>query len=311
MFALTSRRIGGSGAALRERYLPASGGFVLPRWLRRPARLLSRFVSGEIEAPPYSAAVLSAAVISAFSVYGTVLGGHVPTVVQAVTARTGFAIEEIRVSGNRETSEIDIFDRVGLNGWTSLVGFNPDEARQRIESLPWVASASVRKIYPATLEVKIVERTPFAIWQHGSRLTLVQKDGRVIAPLTGSRYLTLPLIVGPGATEAAADFIARLGEFPELAPRVMGYVRVSDRRWDIRLQNGITVKLPERGEEAALEVLVELDKRHDLLSRDIVSVDMRFEDRLVVGLAPGAAEARETALKEKLGKDYHPAERSI
>ena len=163
MLALTAGRDGGAGAATRGRWRLASGGFVLPRWLRRPARFAGRMVSGDLEAPPFAMAALSAALIGAFSLYGVVLGGHMQTLVQAVTARTGFAIDEIRVVGNRETSEIDIFDRVGLDGWTSLVGFDVEEARGRIESLPWVESAAVRKIYPSTLEVKVAERAPFAI----------------------------------------------------------------------------------------------------------------------------------------------------
>ena len=311
MFALTSGHGRTAIAGVRGRLAPASGGYVLPRWLRKPARAFSRFVSGEIEAPPYTMTMLAAAVVGSFSLYGAVLGGHMPTVIQAVTARTGFAIDEIRVSGNRETSEIDIFDRVGLDGWTSLVGFDVQDARDRIASLPWVEEASVRKIYPSTLEVKIVEREPFAIWQQGSRLSLIENDGRTIAPLSGARYRALPLVVGVGAEEPAAGFVAKVSAYPDLAARVRGYVRVSERRWDLRLENGMTVKLPERGEDDALRDLLALDHRYGLLSRDIETVDMRFADRLVVKLTPDAATAREAALKERLGKNYRPTERRI
>lgn len=311
MFALTSGQGGRAGAGMRGRWAFAAGGFVLPRWLRRPARAFSRFVSGEIEAPPFTMAMLAAAVVGGFSFYGAVIGGHMPSVVQAVTARTGFAINEIRVSGNRETSEIDIFDRVGLDGWTSLVGFDPEQARSRIASLPWVEGASVRKIYPSTLDVKIVERVPFAIWQQGSRLSLIEEDGRLIAPLSGVRHHGLPLVVGMGADEPAAAFIARVDAFPELAARVRGYIRVSERRWDLRLENGMTIKLPEHGEDKALRDLLALDKRHGLLSRDVETVDMRFADRLVVRLSPEAASAREATLKQRHGRNYRPAERQI
>lgn len=311
MFALTSGQGGGSGTGARWSRAFVPGGFVLPRFMRRPARLAARALAGEIEAPPFAMAMLSAALVGAFCAYGTVLGGHMPSVVQAVTARTGFAIDEIRVSGNQETSEIDIFDRVGLDGWTSLVGFDVQEARGRIASLPWVEDASVRKIYPSTLEVKIVEREPFAIWQQGSRLSLIESDGRLIAPLSGARHRELPLVVGLGAEEPAAAFLAKVAEYPDLAARVRGYVRVSERRWNLRLESGMTVKLPERGEDEALRDLQALDRRYGLLSRDIETVDMRFADRLVVKLTPDAAVAREAALKERLGKNYRPAERQI
>ncbi len=86
---------------------------------------------------------------------------------QAVTGRLGFAIDEVRVSGNTRTSEIDILQSLDLDGWTSLIGFDAEAARDRIAALPWVEVASVRKVYPDELEVKIQERAAFAIWQQG------------------------------------------------------------------------------------------------------------------------------------------------
>lgn len=312
MFSLTSGRKGGAGAASRGRLAFATSGFVLPRALRKPARFFSRAVRGEVETPPFAMLALSAALIGSFSLYGAVVGGHVPAMVQAVTARTGFAIDEIRVSGNVETSEIDIFDRVGLDGWTSLVGFDVQDARERIASLPWIENVAVRKIYPATLEVKIQERTPFAIWQHGARLSLIETDGKVIAPFAGSRHASLPLVVGQGADKAAEEFLAQVAAFPAIAARVRGYVRVADRRWSLRLDNGVTVKLPEHGVDAALAELAGLDAREKLLSRDILAVDMRLSDRLIVRMSPDAAAARAAAMKQRLGRLYVPAgERNI
>ena len=311
MFALTSGQTAGAGAQKRGGWSLLHGGFVLPRWLRRPARFLSRMWVGEVSAPPYAMTALSAILLGSFSVYGAAVGGHLPSVVQGVTARTGFAVDEIRVSGNSETSEIDIFDRVGLDGWTSLVGFDPEDARARIASLPWVENVSVRKIYPSTLEVKVEEKTPFAIWQLGSRLTLIERDGSEIALLSGSRHLSLPLVVGSGAALPAALFVEKVAAFPDLANRVRGYVRVSQRRWDLRLNNGVTVKLPEDGVELAIADLLELDRAQGLLERDVEVVDMRFADRLIVKLSPDAASTRDAALKERLGKRYQPAGREI
>jgi cell division protein FtsQ len=159
--------------------------------------------------------------------------------------------------------------------------------------------------------VKVAERAPFAIWQQGALLSLIEKDGAVIAPLSGARHAGLPLVVGRGADKAAAAFVARVAAYPALAKRVRGYVRVSDRRWSLRLDNGMTIKLPETGEDAALAELVELEARHGLFSRDVQTVDMRLADRLVLRLAPDAAAAREATLKERLGKRYRPAGQAI
>jgi cell division protein FtsQ len=311
LFALTSGRNVGSAGRARRGGTFAPDSFVLPKLLRRPARFAARVWSGEVVVPQFAALALSSLLVGSFVMYGVAVGGHTPAVVQAVTARTGFAIDEIRVSGNLETSEIDIFDRVGLDGWTSLVGFDVEEARERIATLPWVESTTVRKIYPSTLEVKVVEKVPFAVWQQGSLLSLVERNGAVIAPLVGTRHASLPLVVGAGGAEPAASFLSVVASYPELASRVLGYVRVADRRWDLRMANGITVKLPEFGAARALTDLVELDRIHQILERDIESLDMRFGDRLVVKLSEDAAVARETALKELLGRNYKPVERSI
>ena len=222
-----------------------------------------------------------------------------PSVVQGVAAHGGFAVDDVRMAGNKETSDIDVLEKLELTGWTSLVGFDADAARERIAGLPWVESASVRKIYPDVLEVTIEERKPFAIWQHGRELSLIDAEGRIIAPFRQERFATLPLVIGRGANERAAEFLSRLDRVPGLAARTKALIRVADRRWDLRLDNGIAIRLPEFGEDAAVDEIARLDREQGILSRDIAAVDMRLEDRLVVQLTPDAVVRREAALKEQ------------
>ena len=129
MFALMSWLKGGSEAASpAAAIMPvASDGIVLPRFLRRPARLLGRLTDGNFEAPRYSASILTIGLLSVAGIYGAYLGGQFPMVVQSVTSRLGFAIDEVKVSGNHQTSEIDILDRLELDGWTSLI-LGPDHS---------------------------------------------------------------------------------------------------------------------------------------------------------------------------------------
>ncbi len=294
MFSMRSER--GASAA------PAGAGLVLPRLLRRPARSLSRLFDSDFEVPRFAGAAMALALLGSTGIYGAVVGGHVPSIVQAVTARTGFAVSAVRITGNRETSEIDVLGALGFDGFTSLIGFDAEAARDRIAELPWVEAVTVRKIYPAALEVIIDERQAFAVWQHGSELTVIERDGRPITALSGARHASLPLVVGMGAPKRAEAFIDKIARMRGLSGRVVGYMRVADRRWDLRLDGGITVRLPEHGEDAALAELVRLDQENGLLSTDIVSVDMRLADRISIQLSPDAVVAREAALKERLGK---------
>ncbi|MEP9388685.1 cell division protein FtsQ/DivIB [Mesorhizobium sp. KR9-304] len=306
MFALKTGQSGKAGAprpaffglSLAPEFL-SSGRFVLPRWLRRPARLISRLCDGEYTPPRHVGLVATAVFLSSSVLYGAWLGGQIPAAAQAVTARFGFAVDQVRVSGNKETSEIDILEQLDLDGWTSLIGFDADAARQRIAALPWVKVASVRKIYPDELEVRIEEREPFALWQHGSQLAIIERSGNVIVPFDGGRHGLLPLVIGYGAAEGAEGFVGRIRQHPELASRVKGFIRVAERRWDLRLENGITIRLPETGEDAAIAELLKLDREDGLLSRDIAAVDLRLEDRLVIRLTSEALERRTTLLAEQ------------
>jgi len=277
----------------------ALSGVVLPRLFRRPARLLARLAQGEWTPPRFAATIGSTLVIGSAALYGAYLGGHLPFALQSVTSRTGFAVDSVRVTGNRETSEIDILDRLGFDGWTSLVGFDAAAARDRLKELPWVEGAEVRKIYPRELEVQVEERQAFAVWQHAGALHVIEADGKPIVDYFGSGRSDLPLVVGAGAETHGAGFVETVARFPELAAQVKAHVRVGGRRWNLVFKNGVTVKLPERGEAAALEALAALERDDKLLGRDITAVDLRFPDRVVVKLSPEAAEERAEALKAK------------
>lgn len=302
MSALMSRQLEDGGP---DR---AASHFVLPRMLRRPARIAGRIISGEIEAPRHFLKAMTVTLFAGMGLAGMVHGGHSYNVVQTITAHSGFAIDDVRITGNGVLSELDLFQEVGLDGWTSLIGYDADAARERIEAQAWVQSAAVRKVYPTTLEIEIVEHKPAALWQHGSQLSVVDAEGKVIAPFTGSRFADLPLVVGMGAAESGAALMTLVSSYPSLATRVKGYVRVADRRWDLRLDNGLTIKLPEGREGAALEQLVAFERDNALFSRDIEVVDMRFADRLVVRLSEEGFKVRDAALKQLLGKRYKPAE---
>ncbi|TIX57312.1 MAG: cell division protein FtsQ/DivIB, partial [Mesorhizobium sp.] len=90
-----------------------------------------------------------------------------------------------------------------------------------------------------------------------------------------------------------------------------GYIRIGERRWDLKLENGITVKLPEDGEDQAIADLVRMDRENGLLTRDIAAIDMRFSDRLVVQLTPEAATQRQATLNEKPKMPKRKAETKI
>ena len=299
MFAVNGDRSADMGGRYGAASVSAGEGRVLPRPMRRVVRFVVSLCSGRIAIPAHTGKVSLAGFYSAVALYGIVVGGHGPAVVQALTTGAGFAVEDVRVSGNEHTSEIDILQLLGLDGSTSLLGLDIASARAALSELPWVESAEVRKVYPRAVEVVLRERQAYGIWQHGTELSLIEKSGSVIAPLRDNKFASLPLFVGRDAETAAAAVEGEFAKFPEIASRAKAFVRVAGRRWDIHLDNGIVVKLPEDNIAAALTKLSRLDAEQALLERDIAAVDLRLPDRTTIQLTPAAQERRLAAVEER------------
>ena len=241
--------------------------------------------------------------------YGAVAGGHLSDVTDQLAALRdgtanafGFNIESIALTGQNQISREDVLTTAGITGRTSLLFLDADSARRKLKANPWIAEATVLKLYPNRLQIGITERQPFALWQKDGQLSVIAEDGTVLGPYVAQRFTGLPLVVGQGAHKGARGFLALIGKYPELGSSVRAAVYVAQRRWNLRLKNGIDVRLPETDIEAALATLVDLDRDKKLLSRDIAAVDLRLPDRVTVRLSDEAAQAREDALKPKKKK---------
>lgn len=274
------------------------GARVLPGFLRRPARFLERLVSGTVEAPRRIGVVFASAFLASTGLYGMVLGGHTPLVLKETTSRIGFAVGQIKVTGHTEASEIDVLEQLDLDGATSLIGFDSEAARQRVLQIPWVATAQVTKLYPDGVSVEITEKQPFAVWQHGDVLSLVEEKGAEIIAFSDEKYLDLPLVIGEGANVKAHEIVSTMAAFPGIAARVKSYVYVGGRRWDLRLEDGVVIQLPEKNVDPALKAVAQLEKEQALLGRDIEAVDVRLDDRFVVRLTAEAQGVRDATIKE-------------
>jgi cell division protein FtsQ len=256
----------------------ASLAALLPRRLRRAAERLERR-----RKPVAELAAAGFLLVSVF--YGLLVGGQIGRVGDSLLVLAGFGIADVSIDGTGETSELLVLETLDLSG--SLLAFDVEAAQRRVEALPWVANASVRKFYPDRLQVEIDERTPFALWQHGGEVTLIDGGGTEIVALDDQRFARLPLVVGGGANVTAADLLADLFTQPAIAAQMRAAVLVGGRRWNILLDNGVTVKLPQHGVTPALALLARLDAEAALLARDVIAVDLRLADRVTVELPEG------------------------
>ncbi|WP_374441558.1 cell division protein FtsQ/DivIB [Stella sp.] len=198
----------------------------------------------------------------------------------AATADAGLAVEEILVEGRLHTPRESILAAVDAHRGTPLLSIDPNTVKERLEGLPWIRAAAVERQLPGTLFIRLVERRPMAVWQRRGQLVLIDEQGRELGDEGIEYFPRLPFIVGEDAHRVAADLVAMLAAEPSLRGRVVSAVRVGGRRWNLQLDNGIEIRLPEaRAAEAWTEVAA-MDRAHRLLSRQITIVDLRDPDRI-------------------------------
>jgi cell division protein FtsQ len=273
---------------------------------RQPSRLivlLERYL-------PHRAGVTATVLLLLGSAgFGIVKGGHLDDLIltlsdtrNALANSAGFRITAVAINGRKQLTQDEVLATGGVNGRSSLLFLDAATVRDRLKANPWIADATVLKLYPNQLRIDITERTAFALWQQDGRLSVIADDGAVLEPYVSHRFTALPLVVGKGAETRARDFLALLARYPQVRSLTKAVIYVGERRWNLRLKDGLDVRLPESEAGNALAALSKFDKEDRLFSRDIVAIDMRLPDRLSVQLSEDAAKAREELFKEKKPK---------
>jgi cell division protein FtsQ len=237
---------------------------------------------------------------------GLSAGGHLQTVrehhgaLHHLLARAlGLGIERVTISGVAQLNETEILEFGGISPRVSLPFLSVRETRERLEAVPLIKSATVRKLYPNELAITLVEREAHALWQKNGELYIIAADGTVIDSFGDGRFAFLPLVVGEEANLRTRDYLALLDAAGPLKGRIRAGTLVSGRRWTLKIDNGIDVRLPERETGAALARLIKLEREQSILRKDVIAIDLRMADRVVVRLTEEAAAARLDGLKKK------------
>ena len=184
--------------------------------------------------------------------------------VERGSAAAGFALRDVQVEG-RQRSDPTLL----------------------LQTLPWVRSASVERRLPDVLYLRLEEHEPLALWQNAGKLAVIGRKGDVIAGAVPKQFTSLPLVVGPDAPKHAQDLLLLLAKTPELSGKLAAAVRVGQRRWNLKFENGLEVRLPEQGAAGAWRRFASLNREHGLLERDLTFIDLRQEDRVILRTRSG------------------------
>lgn len=212
--------------------------------------------------------------------------------------RAGFTVKRVDVVGIRHMDSAPVYQIALDQRSMAMPLVDVGDIRQQLLKFGWVKDARVSRRLPDTLVVDIVERKPAALWQGPQQLALIDSDGTVIDRVSVTQMPDLPLLIGPGANLHERELNDLLGGAPTLKPQLVSASWIGGRRWDLTLQTGETIALPE-GQEAAKKALskfADLDKSTGLLGRGLLRFDLRLPGKMIVRFPspPGDAASKQT-----------------
>lgn len=211
------------------------------------------------------------------------------------SAGLGFKIDDIVITGRNKTAKQDILNALQLSHETNILNLDLRDLQQKVEQLPWVRHAVVkRRFFPNIIQIDIRERQVQSIWQLDHKFRPIDGEGNVIeADYTPDHPILL--IVGEGAPENITALMKSITDDQNIFQRIKVANYISGRRWNIVLddvENGITVKLPEKHIDEAWKKLLKLNTTQGLLKRKLTIIDLRFPNKVIVKLGKMTPEER-------------------
>lgn len=208
--------------------------------------------------------------------------GAVESTIDSRLKAAGFRVEAIHLQGASPHAREAILRSAGVEVGQSILTVDLDAVREGVEKSGWVKSAKVVRLLPSSLLISVVESRHMAVWQHAGRTEVIDQNGQVLPNADPGAFPGLPLVVGAGAEEAAAEILPLVRARPRLTQRLEALVRVDRRRWDLRLKDGALIQLPAVGEDSALIQLDQLDGHSRLLELGFARVDLRDPEMVAV-----------------------------
>jgi cell division protein FtsQ len=231
-----------------------------------------------------------------FAAVGTLLvGGYVGAAVAstnltiaALIRDAGFGISEVHIGGNTRTPGETVTAVLGFEPGQSIFSADLRTAREKLLHLPWVADATVQRRYPDAITVTLTEKVPYGLWRSpDGRVFVTERNGNLITDSGVEEFAKLPHLVGDGAPKDAPEIVEAVAQIRAVQARMSAFERVSNRRWNLVLDDGVVVKLPEHDWQKELPVLEHLIIDKGVLERDISEIDLRSKNAIFFMLKSG------------------------
>ncbi|MGP6086594.1 cell division protein FtsQ/DivIB [Antarctobacter jejuensis] len=224
----------------------------------------------------------------------------------AVENRPEFQVKVMAIDGAGPEVAEAIRRELPIDFPVSSFDLDLEEMQQKVAALDAVKSSDLRVRQGGVLQVDVVQRQPVVLWRHSEGLHLLDEEGIFVGPARArSEFSDLPVIAGEEAELAVEEALRLYALTGPIRARLRGFERMGARRWDVVLDRDQRIMLPERGAEQALQqaIAMALAPTVDLLSRDLVAVDLRLPRRPTIRMTDEATQQMWRIKAIEAGKD--------
>lgn len=181
-------------------------------------------------------------------------------------------IHKIYISGNHALSKKDIANIAHLYKGRFMVYVSPHKIRKSLEQQPWIKHVCVIEKLPHTIYIDVMEYKPFVLLAYKKEYFLVDEEGCIFT----KAHDISNLIVISGRNAVYNLSLVRKILYSKNAKLVKAMQYIGERRWNIVLKSGITVKLPEENPYIAWQYLLQ----SKLLYSNAKEIDLRLSDKI-------------------------------
>ena len=199
-----------------------------------------------------------------------------------------FQINHVIIEGSKKSNKSEIEKNVAeKNG--NLISLSFNSIKVIVESSEWVKRASIKKILPSTLVINITENDPYAIYLQEGKFFLLDLDGSIITEINIDNYQDDLLFVrGENSPELLEQLIKDISiTFPNLIQTLEEVEFIEKRRWNLKLNNKLLVKLPDENIQQSLKNLKQLFEEQEVMQSNIIEIDLRIQGRAALKVLDG------------------------
>lgn len=186
-------------------------------------------------------------------------------------------VKRVIIIGASPTVEKLIKANLGIKTGDSIFRVSTTNMLNNLSKIGWIKEAIIHKILPNIIKLEIKERIPIAVYHANKKYTLIDETGVLITNTEINPGL--PLISGADANLYVNSMLMVLKNYPKL--KVKSLVFVQKRRWNLILENNVTIKLPDKDVKNALQTLSIATKQKNIIDA-VTAIDMRIPGNVIM-----------------------------